>query len=214
LGLIGIWRQYQSHRWELVLLAGIFLPTVVFYTNYNVADREMMVLPSYVVFALWIAVGWCEASDALPSLFEDARARAIAPALMLLLPLVALLVNYPLLDLSGEHGIREDGEQLLTQAEPNPVIASWWIDVAPLLYLQKVEGMRPDAELIFSSAGDKNYLLLMAQINVGHRPFYVRRDKEFLDERYDLVPIEGSSASGKSWYQVFEKGTTRAAGDD
>ena len=98
-------------------------------------------------------------------------------------------MNYPLVDLSGDREFRENSEELLAQAEPNPTIMSWWIDVAPLLYLQKVEGMRPDARLLFNVPGDEEYVLGVAQMTVGQRALYVRRDVEVLREKYDLVPV-------------------------
>jgi 4-amino-4-deoxy-L-arabinose transferase-like glycosyltransferase len=200
LGLVGIWQQLQTHRRELLLLLGIFLPTVIFYTNYNVADREFMVTSSYLVWALWIAVGWTEVSNAVVSLFQDLRVRSMAPALILVLPLAALLVNYPLVDLSGEREFRETGEELLAQAEPNPWIMSWWIDMAPLIYLQKVERLRPDAQLVFNVPGDEEFALTVAQMTVGNHPLYVHRNVELLRERYDLVPVgEGG------WFRVVPK---------
>jgi len=124
----------------------------------------------------------------------------MAPALILVLPLAALLVNYPLVDLSGEREMRETGEELFTQAEPNPWIMSWWIDMAPLIYLQKVEGLRPDAQLLFGVPGDREYVLTVAQISGANRPLYVHRDLEFLRDRYDLVPVgEGG------WFRVVPK---------
>ena len=200
LGLVGIWRQMQTDRRELLLLLGIFLPSVIFYTNYNVVDREFMVTPSYLVWALWIAVGWTEVSEDVASLFQDWRVRSMAPALILVLPLAALLVNYPLVDLSGEREIRETGEELFAQAEPNARIMSWWIDMAPLIYLQKVEKMRPDAQLMFNVPGDRGYVLTVAQMTGANRPLYVHRDLEFLRDRYDLVPVgEGG------WFRVVPK---------
>ncbi len=205
LGVAGAWRQFQTHRRELLLLLGIFLPSVIFYNNYDVADREFMLEPSYLVWALWVAVGWMEVSETLPSIVENVRLRALAPALIFVLPLAALAVNYPLVDLSGDRQFRTNNEELLALAEPNPTIMSWWIDVSPLLYLQKVEGMRPDARLLFSVAGNDEYVLDVAQMTVGQRALYVRRDLEVLRGRYDLVPVG-------EWYQVLNKGSTRSAG--
>jgi hypothetical protein len=207
LGLLGIWRQLQTHRRELLLLAGIFLPTVIFYTNYNVEDREFMVVPSYLVWALWIAVGWTEVSEDVASLFRNLRVRSMAPALILVLPLVALLVNYPLVDMSGEREFRETGEELFAQAEPNARIMSWWIDMAPLIYLQKVEQLRPDAQLVFNVPGDEQFALNVAQMTVGNRPLYVHRNLQVLREHYDLVPVgEGG------WFGVVPKGSAGSAG--
>lgn len=203
LGLVGVWCQFQTHRLELLLLAGIFLPSVIFYTNYDVADRAFMVTPSYLVWALWIAVGWTNVSRALHSVIQEPRLRAAAPVLIMVLPLAALLVNYPLVDLSGEREFRETNEELLAQAEPNPTIMSWWWDMAPLTYLQKVEGLRPDAQLLFSVRGDRKYVLAIVQMTVGsNRPLYVHasRGLEFLQSDYALVPVgEGG------WLRVVPK---------
>lgn len=168
-----------------------------------------MVAPSYLVWALWIAVGWTEVSEAVASVFQDLRVRSMAPALILVVPLVALLVNYPLVDMSGEREFRETSEELFSQAEPNARIMSWWIDMAPLIYLQKVENLRPDAQLVFNVPGDRNYVMAMAQTAGGDRPLYVHvnRDVEFLRDRYNLVPVgEGG------WLKVVPKGSAGSAG--
>ena len=209
LGLVGVWRQLQTHRRELLLLLGVFLPSVIFYTNYDVADREFLLAPSYLVWALWIAVGWAEVMEALPSIVTDLRVRAALPALIFVLPLAALAVNYSLVDLSGERQYRDNSEEVLALAKANPTIMGWWIDVAPFLYLQKVEGMRPDARMLFNVPGDDTYALSVAQSTVGNRPLYIRRTIGVLERSYDLVPI------GKGdWYQVVKKAPTRSEGQN
>ena len=104
---------------------------------------------------------------------------------------------------SGERGFRESGEELLAQAEPNPTIMSSWSDIEPLIYLQKVEGLRPDAQLMLGVMGDRYYVLAIVQMTVGsNRPLYVHAYPgiEFLETHYALVPVVGSS-----WFRVMQK---------
>ena len=198
LGLVGIWQQARTARRELVLLAGIFLPQVLFYTSYAADDREFMFLPTYVIWALWTAVGIAAVGRMLGKAARDVKLPARVWAAALLLPLVALVVNFSLVDLSADRRSREDASQLLALAEPGAVIVGRWIDVAPMEYLQVVEGQRRDVTLIHRGTLDRAGLVELARSQAGERPFYLVGPPAALAGDFDLVP----AASG---YRVYPK---------
>jgi 4-amino-4-deoxy-L-arabinose transferase-like glycosyltransferase len=198
LGLVGIWQQARTARRELILLAGIFLPQVLFYTSYAAIDREFMFLPSYLVWALWAAVGIVVVGRMLGMAARDVKLPARVWAAALLLPLVALVMNYSLVDLSSDRRTREDATQFLALAEPGAMIVGRWIDVAPMEYLQVVEGQRQDVTLIHRGTLDRAGLLDLARRNVGERPFYLVGPPGALAGEFDLVPV----ATG---YRVFPR---------
>lgn len=188
LGVVGIWQQVRSARRELILLAGIFVPQVIFYTTYAAPDREFMFLPTYLVWALWAAVGLVAVGKMLGAWAGDVKLPPKAWTAALLLPLVALLVNYSLVDLSSDRRTREDASGLLALAEPGAVIVGRWIDVAPMEYLQVVEGQRQDVTLIHRGTVDAAGLLELTRQYVGRRPFYLVGSAASLGSEFELVP--------------------------
>lgn len=201
LGLVGIWRQFVTSPRELLLLGGIFLPQLVFYANYNAADRELMLLPVYLVWALWVALGAAFVANLARSYAPHVRAAVVgSSALFLALPLVALAVNYPLVDLSSDNRPRNEAMELLTAAEPNAVVIGRWIDVSPILYLQKVEHQRPDLQLIFAPIQNEQYLWNVVRANTGTRAIYIPQEAEILRGQYDFLRVG-------EWYRVTPKGS-------
>ena len=150
LGLVGLWRLLRSN-W---ILAGgtllMFMGHVIFYIDYSVADKDLMFLPAYLIWALWMGVG-------AKTIFEKAldywsrRGRAFTrmiqagiPGLFMLTTLAAVLVNWPLVDLSRDTSTRDQAESILSVVEPNAIIIGYWDVVPPVEYLQKVGGRRQD----------------------------------------------------------------------
>jgi hypothetical protein len=85
--------------------------------------------------------------------------------------------------------------------QPNAAIVSWWGFSTPLWYAQKVQGRRPDIEIIDDRTRlDQNLGSLSDVIdaNLGKRPVYVIRvdtnEVRMLAGRYDLDYIDGGDA--------------------
>ncbi|MBI5289769.1 MAG: DUF2723 domain-containing protein [Chloroflexi bacterium] len=183
LGIAGIVRQWQNDRALLVLTAGVALPAALFFVNYGAIDKKFMFLPAYVAWALWVVVGldWLLAYVELP-------AGSLWAAGALALPLVALLINGPLVTLRGEHAVRDEAEQFLAQVAPDAVVYGRFTDVAPLQYLQQVEGQRPDVRLVNGWTADPAFLVELAAANVGVRPLYITQTDAAVCARYACVP--------------------------
>jgi hypothetical protein len=114
LGLLGIgvlWKK--AHRWLIAQML-LFLANAIFFIGYRVADKETMFLPTYIIWALWLGVGadalfrWTIRSsfDSLPASRKYAAMLALIP--FLLLPLLALGLNFHYVDLSDDWS-RENG---------------------------------------------------------------------------------------------------------
>ena len=85
--------------------------------------------------------------------------------------------------------------------EPNAAIVSWWSYSTPLWYAQRVEGRRPDIEIIDDRTRlDENLggLTDVIDANLGKRPVYVIRidpnEVRQLAGLYDLEYIDGGDA--------------------
>ncbi len=128
--------------------------------------------PTYLLLATWFAAG----TDALLGWLRPrlARWRWGYPALLAVLcavPLVSIVRHYPL-------AIRQQrldaGVGLLAQPLPQgAVLAGPWTWVTPLLYAQRVEGVRPDLWVIHTDSDGIKPLLRQALAE--QTPFYVIR---------------------------------------
>jgi len=189
LGIAGAWRQWRADRTLFLLLAGCAAPVAVFFVNYGAIDKEFMFLPVYVVWALWMAVGLQWGVEAFAASGDGAAALWRTGAAALLLPAVALVVNFGLVSLHGEHRPRNNAQEFLGHVAQGGLVYGPFLDVAPFQYLQEVEGQRPDITLVNSWTVDDGFLLELADANVGLRPFYITEDEPILRARYALAPV-------------------------
>jgi hypothetical protein len=177
-GLLGaavLWRR----NWRLAgLLTLMFLANAVFFINYRVVDKTTMFLPTYLIWALWLGIGYQVLLDWLGEIGQSPIANLQSPisilrVSMLLVVITAVLLNWNHVDRSNEWSTRWQSEDIFVRVEANALIFGWW-DVAPgLQYLQLVEGQRPDVTIInrFLISGEDMNQLIMAEL--GKRPIYI-----------------------------------------
>ncbi len=180
MGMIVLWRK----DWRLNgMLTLMFLANAIFYINYRVVDKNTMFLPTYLIFAIWLGVGyqwllvWVRPSmsgtnhhNAPPSRFKVDRL-----VQLFIVGVVALAVgmNWQQVDLSDDWSTRLQSEAILNQAEPDALIFGWWDTVPAIQYLQLVEGQRTDVTAInrfLISPEEMNKLILT---EIGRRPVYI-----------------------------------------
>lgn len=194
-GLIALWRR---HRREAELLVLVFACHTLFYVNYAVADRSTMFLPSYLIWALWLAfgyqwlLGWVR--DHPDTLYIESAGLGVALLRGLVVggALLGLVWNGPLVDLSEDWSTRQRGELILDIAEPEALVVGWWDTVPVVEYLQFVEGRRPDIVALNRFLIDLPDLKRLVAREVGRRPVYFDEPagKEFPDiESERLGPL-------------------------
>jgi len=187
LGALTLWRRDRPLGLMLVLL---FLANVAFYVDYRVVDKETMFLPAYLVWALWVAVGfrvlygWAAGASQ--------RRQAALAALFGLTALAGLVINGPQVDVSQDRRAHALAESLLTRVEPNAIILGWWASVPPMQYLQLVEGYRPDVLLInrWLISGDDLAGLIAGQLD--SRPIYLVENDRLPTTEVELISIGGA----------------------
>lgn len=170
LGVIGIadgLRRWSSLTAGLLLL---FAGHLVFYLAYRVGDKQLMMLPTFLVWSIWVAAGaqaLCRALDrGAPGWSMSAQ------VLLLFLAVGAAAFNFQRVDLSADWSARERGEQILGSLAPNAVYFGTWMDVPILEYLQIVEDRRPDVgtvNVLFT--GSRSPDIARRQLREG-RPVY------------------------------------------
>lgn len=151
LGLLGlVWLLAKRQR-EAIFLLVAYVAYFIYGLNYYVPDISAFIIPAHLIFAIWIGAGlhalWQATSKLAPS---SPLLITCFSLLVTLLPLNLLWANLPQVDMSqhgweayrwGRYVLRLDlprGAAILADSEK----------IAPLYYLQRVEGMRPDLDII------------------------------------------------------------------
>lgn len=193
MGLVVLWRR----NWRLSgMLTLMFLANAIFYINYRVVDKTTMFLPTYVVWAIWLGVGYevmlREIGDWRLAIAFIANRQLPISALRIAIVgsvLLALLLNWGRVDRSDDWSTREQSEEILALAEPNALIFGWWETVPAIQYLQFVEGQRGDVTAVnrfLISGADMNELILT---ELGQRPIYINNPSVELLEHVTVRPV-------------------------
>jgi hypothetical protein len=175
-GLLGA-VALLKRDWRLGgMLLLMFTAIASFYIDYRVVDKDTMLLPAYLVWALWLGIGY-------QALLDWERQSSGTPvrrwgiwllrAVMVAALLATLALSWRLVDLSSDWSARGRGEAILRQAEPDALILGWW-DTAPVVeYLQLVEGQRPDVQTINRFLIAHDDLVRLVEREVLRRPVYI-----------------------------------------
>jgi hypothetical protein len=174
------------------LLLLMFICSAGFYIDYRVGDKDTMFLPAYLVWALWLGVGYQWALDWLRANYQTAyaatpRETQVLRAVIAGAVLLAMLWNWRLVDLSDDWSARTRGETILRQAKPNALILGWWHTAPVIQYLQLVEGQRPDVKVINRFLIDRDDLRRLIEAEVKRRPVYIDSP---VPERLRRVEVE------------------------
>ncbi len=158
----------------------LFLANAAFYIDYRVVDKETMFLPTYLIWALWLGVGY----QVLLDWVRDSRGGFLRSwhlrALMSGAVFLALILHWPLTDLSQDWSTREQSQAILETVEPDALVLGWWETIPALQYMQLVEGQRPDVTLLnrFLIPPEAMHQLILTEIH--RRPVYINNPSVML----------------------------------
>jgi hypothetical protein len=144
-----------------------------------------MFLPAYLLWGIWIGLGTRVVARWLaPSLFGVTEVPLLAPAALVCVVALLVLVNYRFADASADTSARERGEAILVTLEPDAVFVGAWADLRLVEYLQHVEGQRRDIDpddAFFVPAAERARRIAAA-LQSG-RPVYVSACRDLPDAR-------------------------------
>src|SRR4029078_4292016 len=98
-----------------------------FLLTYDVPDKEVMLLPTYLIWVLWTAIGVRALADVVAP--RRALHATTAAVLMLALGATNLVVNLADGDLSDDWSARVQGEAIFASLPPDAVFIGAWYDV-------------------------------------------------------------------------------------
>jgi hypothetical protein len=157
LGLAGVWEMWDGDREYLAFTVTSFVGVVIYSLTYNTSDSYVYLIPSYLVFGLWVARGasfllhdllpWETTRRDHPS--TRSRLERLASLSMLILPLLLLGANLRALDLSEDREARDYAVQVFADTSSDAVIiADTDAHIFSLWYVHYVEAAEPDALIV------------------------------------------------------------------
>lgn len=189
LGLLGlVWLLMRRPREGFTLLVAYV--TYSFYgLNYYVPDISVFLIPAQTIHAVCIGVGaWVLAALVirLVGRHHDLAAPALVWTVVMLLPLSLVWTNLPAVDRSSEWASRRWGEAVLRlPIARGAAILADSDKIAPLYYLNRVEGVRPDLEPIVRGDEAGYYEDLNTRLPAG-QTVYLARFLPHLEGAYHL----------------------------
>ncbi|MBN2006306.1 MAG: DUF2723 domain-containing protein [Anaerolineae bacterium] len=182
LALVGL-AQLWWKRWRLALGGLLAVGAWVWFgLSFYVADPDYsaFLIPAHVMLISWMGIGMQTIIEWGARVAETRRSLRSLPAILLtlcaLLPVSRLWITGPALDTRnqgqadeawGRYALRQnlaEGAAILADSEKFP----------PLYYLQQVEGLRPDLELVTLFSEDQYRADMTARLAAGQRVYLAR----------------------------------------
>lgn len=198
LGAVGIAAMIRKREWTSLLLCGAgAVATLIFAAIYHIADIEHYYIPVYIVWAIWIGMGFAGAVDLFRMVLPSRADRLLFPSLAIYVIVgIALLLfqflwNYPAADRSGEDARAEWSRILASNIPENAILITNDRDeMTPFWYLQSVERVRQDLlgvfPLITPSPEHSNIVALTDSMLESGRPVIFIKQMRGIQVRYQL----------------------------
>ncbi len=202
--VVGAWRMARAHRPLFWMLALIIVCTTAYAWAYVIEDDgDAYYLPAFLAASVWVTWGaaaimaWASASfsgevagmPARTRLHTDAPGASgawPAIALLLIVPVVALAMNWPACNRRGDTISEDYVRDAFAEIATNGLLLTRdWQLAAPALYLQQVEGLRPDLTVIDTELLRRDWYFgllykvapkLMTAVTAEERAFRTLRD--------------------------------------
>jgi hypothetical protein len=177
LAAIGVTHLVIRRRRALAVTGVTFLAYLVYGLVYYVADIAVFLLPAHLMLAVWMGVGVTCLAELLPlePSFVPSAWRGVVVVLFALVPLSAIGTNLPTVDRSQERGGYAWGQYALNQPlEAGGAIPADTKKFAPLYYLQQVEGVRPDLDVVLLGSEELYQADLQRRLGEGQTVYLAR----------------------------------------
>lgn len=196
LGLVAL----VVRNWRAALVsAAVFVAQAFYGLNYLVPDIDVFLIPMFLVQALWIGcgldalVGWAAAGitrmNLQPASVWGAWGRATIVTLFVWLPLRAAWTNGAGFDWDDERALEAWGRYVLSLPfDDGSVILADSEKIAPLEYLHRIEGLRPDMSMVVLGTENEYRDYLLAALAEG-RTVYLQRFLPGLEGAYHLRSV-------------------------
>lgn len=200
LGLIGVLALVRRRAWLVLALTALGgLAYVAFSAIYFIGDVYPLLIPAYLIWALWISLGVWEIVGDVSSLVFRGRTSAAAPVIVLAFALPAFwgVHNFAAVDQSHNREAEQMWQTILSQPIPRDAIlvSNDRDEIMPLWYYQYVDGRRPDVlglfPLIVRDPAYRDVSGVIDRALASGRPVFLAKPMPGLELKYRLKPASG-----------------------
>ena len=181
---LPIWRKRPR---QFVLLLLIALTNLLFANWYLVADIEVFLIPSFIIWALFIAIGLTWLWQRIPN--TQYPISIFLALVFLFWPAYLAFQRLPDQDRSAPParawGVRDYGRDMLDNVAPDGTVVGILGEMTLLRYFQQTEGVRPDVKTTAADREDERLAAIAAGVKTAH-PTYTTRPVLDLAERFSL----------------------------
>jgi hypothetical protein len=176
LALVGAATLVVRRRRAALFTFLLFLGCILYSINYDIHDIDSYFLLAYITIALWIAVGAASVIGTMKHL----RAAASGAAVLLLIALVPLFVNYNSVDEHNSSLVENYTTDMFNSVEPGAILITYQWDyfVSAAYYFQIVEHVRPDVAVVDKELLRRSWYF--RQLELRH-PWLLERSRKELD---------------------------------
>ncbi len=179
LGLVLLWKDRKT--WAFLILA--LLANVAFAMTYRVADVDVFFIPSFLLFAMFVAGGVAVLNLPTPRFRTAGAALAI---LFLLQPFFIAHRDWRRMDRSGSWGVYDYATDVLSQPMPEgSKIVGLLGEQTLIRYMQCCRGMRKDIVPLAQDDPARRLALVEGLVRRGET-VYLTRKLEGAPERFSL----------------------------
>lgn len=205
LAALGVIDLVARRRRVLALTGTSFLAFFVYGLCYYVADIAVFLLPAHLILGVWMGLGIALLARFLASVPSRPAAicRSGLVALFALMPLSRVWINLPRVDRSRDGGGCTWSRSVLAQplASKGAILADTK-KFAPLYYLQQVEGMRSDLDIVLLGTEELYQADLRRRLDRGQTVYLARflpnLDGFHLQSVGPLVEVQAGFPEGKA----------------
>ncbi len=158
LGLAGVWALWEENRSWLVYSLTSFGAVVIYSVTYDTTDSYVYLIPSYVIFAVWMAGGasYLAREIWLPWItkrrdrsLSGSRVPWLACLCLFLLPMLLVRTNLPAVSLSADREAYDYAARVFASTPPDAVVlAATDAHIFSLWYVRDVEATEPAAIVV------------------------------------------------------------------
>ncbi len=203
--LAGLWGALHHFfkDWKkalaLLFLFVIMSLGLVIYQNQDFMqprERDYFYVGSFFIFSVWIGMGL---ASVLESLKEKNLYKLIIPVaiLGLIIPVLELNANYFLSNRSGNYVAWDYSKNILESCDENGILfTNGDNDTFPVWYLQEVEGIRTDVQVINLSLLNTGWYIRQLKKKM---PEYIRYSEKQIDEYFDQHLMTSDGFMRRYW---------------
>ncbi len=208
LGIIGIMGLLKRNIKILVLLSLMFVLNITFYLNYYVFDVEVMFIPSFLIFSIFIGMGLFTAFDFIKNLSKNYKIKIsfkkfeidflklfilIMLVSSLLIPVNSYFTNYNQIQESNNDNFAYFAYTTLNEIPSNSTIITYWKSYIAFKYFQMIYKINPNVTIM---AVEEEYLLNTTNQKIKNGNVFVFHNIGSISSDYYLIPYLGFSDIG------------------